>query len=298
MDTEKVYQQIYNCMRYAIAKELINGLNMSGINYAIVKGCPLAYYKTGKAGTRVSSDIDILISRQDIAKVEKILADSGFQSMYNTDRKERIMVVSNSHQLPPFYKKMGKFCAWIDVNFDLFWGEYTGKRIDVREFISDTVEMEIYGCKIKTLPPLKTLIQLILHHYKDMNSLYHLTGHVAIKKRLLEDVYFLCKNFPNEISVNSLYEACCRYEILPYAYYMFYYARKVYADNLLDTYLEALWTVEGEALLDCYGLAEQELKKWEISFEERLDRDVSAFVYSRMNENDREKLERNRRIFG
>lgn len=298
MEIEKIFQEIHKSMQYDMAKNVINDLNACGIDYAIVKGSPLACYKTGEVGTRLSNDIDILISRQDITEMEKILEKNDFQSTYNTSRKEHIMLISNSHQIPPFSKKMGRLCSQIDVNFDLFWGEYTGKRIDVAEFISDTVDMEIYGCQIKTLPPLKTMIQLILHHYKEMNSLYHLTGHVAARKRFFEDVYLLCQRFPEEISVEKLYEACCGYEILPFAYYIFYYTRKVYGDEMLDAYLKALWTENGGALLEYYGLAEQERKPWKIPFEERLERDVSALIYSEMTESDIEKLERNRRLFG
>lgn len=121
------------------------------------------------------------------------------------------MLISHSHQVPPYNKKMGKLFSQIDINFDLFWGEYVGKRIDVAEFIGDTVEMEICGCRIRTLPLLKTMVQLILHHYKEMNSLYHLVDNIAIKKRFFEDVYLLIQRFPKEISVEKLYEACRQY---------------------------------------------------------------------------------------
>ena len=67
---------------------------------------------------------------------------------------------------------------------------------------------------------------------------------------------------------------------------------------MLDAYLKALWTENGGALLEYYGLAEQERKPWKIPFEERLERDVSALIYSEMTESDIEKLERNRRLFG
>lgn len=298
IDLDNVYLQIHSSMQYMLARDLINDLNAQEINYVIVKGAPLAYYKTGSMAKRMSGDIDILISREDIARVVEILQKNDFQSSYKPSRKEHILVVSSSHQLPTYSKKKGGLRSEIDVNFDLFWGEYTGKRIDVDKFVRDSVEMEVYGCKIKTLPPLKMLLQVILHHYKEMNSLYHLTGHVAIKKRLFEDIYLLCKRYPEEISVDSLYKICSEYELLCYAYYIFYYTRKVYEDEMLDVYLEVLRTEEGEALLAYYGLTEQERRKWKIPFEERIDRDVSAVVYSEMTESDREKVERNRRLFG
>lgn len=297
-DKINIYERLVCKMQYVLAKDTFCKLESEGLKYAIIKGCPLAYYKSGNVETRLSGDIDILISRNNVNRVIEILEGYDYASTYEISRVEKIMLISHSHQITSFNKTISNWHSHIDVNFDLFWGEYTGKRIDVDEFISDTVEMEIYGCRIKTLPPLKTMIQLILHHYKEMNSLYHLTGHVAVKKRFFEDVYMMCQRFPEEISVENLYKACCSYEILPFAYYLFYYTKKVYDDKMLDDYLEALWTEACEDLLEYYGLAEQERKRWKNSFEERLEQDVSALIYSEMTESDIEKLERNRRLFG
>lgn len=297
METDRIYREIRDGMQYIMAKDVINELNIRGIDYVIVKGCPLAYYKTRQIGTRISNDIDILTYRQNVVKIEEILARYDFKCVHQSERSERIMLISNSHQVPPYSKKMGKLCSQIDINFDLFWGEYTGKRIDVAEFISDTVEMEIYGCQIKTLPPLKTMIQIILHHYKEMNSLYHLMGHLAIKKRFFEDVYLLAQRFPKEISVEKLYEECSKYEILPFAFYILYYTKKIYDDKILNAYLDAMRTEEGEDLLEYYGLAEQERRRWKIPFEERLEQDVSDLIYSEMTGRDKEKLKRSRRLF-
>ena len=285
-------------MQYFIAQGLIQDLNRADVPYAVIKGCPLAYYKTGNPGTRISSDIDILIPRQELNKVIEILKGNEFESTHPLSRAERVMLVSNSHQLPSFYKKIKDLYVQIDINFDLFWGEYTGERIEVSEFLQDTVEVDIFGCKVQTLPPLKTMMQVILHHYKEMNSIYHLTGHIAISKRAFEDIYILWQRYKEEMSVEKLCEISSRYAIFPYVYYILYYTQKVYGDEALYPYLDALKTAEGEALLECYGLTEEERKNWKIRFEERLDADVAKLVYHDLSHEDLEKLERSRRIFG
>ena len=106
--------------------------------------------------------------------------------------------MSHSHQLLPYYSYINNQLICIDLNFDIFWGEYEGKRVDIDEFLCDTIEMDIYGVKVKTLPPLKAMIQLILHHYKDMNSIFLLATRKSIRYDMFKDVYYLLKNNINQ----------------------------------------------------------------------------------------------------
>ena len=156
--------------------------NSIQIPYSLIKGDALSYLAYQSLGRRKYSDIDILIPRCNMKPFEKILISAGFRSTIdmNNQRNTRIFCVSQSHQIPPYIKGIQNQKIEIDINFDMFWGEYEGKRIDISEFLSDTIEIDIYGCKVKTLPPLKAMVQLILHHYKEMNSIYHLAGHNCI----------------------------------------------------------------------------------------------------------------------
>ena len=249
---------VYSKMQYKFARGLFQDLNHRNCPYVVVKGSPLAYYKTGNPGTRLSGDIDLLTPRKNINQIADILRHNGYLTSYVPNRNEHVLMLSSSHQILPYKKMYGKFELHIDVNFDLFWGEFIGKRIDIAEFMEEAVWMEVYGCRIKTLPPLKMLILLILHHYKEMNSLFYLMHKNPIKRRFFEDVYYICKRYPNEITPQNIYQLSCSYQILPYVYYLFYYTRKIYDDGMLDTYLDVLYSKEGETLLNCYGLTTQE----------------------------------------
>ena len=297
MDKHQQLLKIFDGMQYVIAKHVIDTLSRSNIKYAIVKRCPLAYYKTGRVDTRCSNDIDILIARNDVSRLEIILKDNGFQSTHEIARDERILLLSGSHQLPPYIKKIGKLYSQIDVNFDLFWGEYAGERIDVGSFLEKTNELDVYGCQIKTLPLLETLIHLVLHHYKHLNSIYILTKGRAIRPLFFEDIVLLCQKYPDELSPAYVFEACSRYRICPYAFYMFYYAQEVYSNDFLSEYVNILRSAEGEALLDYYGLSDRERKKWEIPFMDRIDKDVSSLIYRNLTKDDIEKIERNQKLF-
>lgn len=120
----------------------------------------------------------------------------------------------------------------IDINFDIFWDEYTGKRINISEFLTDTIEMDIYGCTVKTLSLLKAMVQLILYHYKDMNSIFLLTMQKSIKYDMFKDIYYLLKNNIDTISLNQLYEISTEYGII----LCLYHKRLLFDDEILRKY--------------------------------------------------------------
>ena len=99
--------------------------------------------------------------------------------------------------------------------------------------------MDIYGCRIKTLPPLKAMIQLILHHYKEMNSIYHLAGHNCINYNMFKDVYYLWKNNQEAVSLDKLYATSLEYEIIPYVFCVLYFTNWIFQDDDLKKYVKA-----------------------------------------------------------
>ena len=276
-------------------------MKMDYLNYAIIKGEPLSYYAYGALGKRPYTDIDILIQRINIKTLEEILKTECYKGQYDLlSQKERqinrIFCITNSHQLLP-YKDITDNIN-IDINFDIFWGEYKGKRIDIDEFLSDTVEMDIYGVKVKTLPPIKALIQLVLHHYRDMNSIFLLATRKSIRYEMFRDVYYLLKNNLDTITIEKLYKMSAEYEIIPYVFYVLYYTGQVFEDEEPKRYIEAFRTPEGEALLNCYGLCAKERKEWRYGFDVRLAADnLYELIKDDLTEKDMEKISVNKRVF-
>ena len=273
-------------------------LSVENLHYAIIKGEVLSKQAYGKNGFRHSSDIDILIPRRKIHEIEDALGEFGFYNSAKT-RVDKIMLLSNSHQIAPWVKEIppwGK--AVIDLNFDIFWGEYEGKRISIEEFLSDTIQMDVYGVKLKTLPPIKALIQLILHHYKDMNSIFLLATRNSIKYEMFKDIYYLLKNNLDVISLDKLHAMSIEYEIIPYVFYVLYYTGQIFDDDILKHYIEAFRTTEGETLLNCYGLCTKERKEWKYDFKTRLSTDnLYELIRDDLTEKDKEKILINKLIF-
>lgn len=295
---KKILSMIISKNRYLELDLLLTSLIVKQIPYAIIKGEPLSLAAYGKVGQRISSDIDLLMSIKNIDSFKSGLLSCGFKAQ-NINRFDQVTAVSFTHQSVPYYKMSNQIKIEVDLNHDLFWGEYEGKRVDIDDFLSDTIEMDIYGVKVKTLPPLKAMIQLILHHYKEMNSIYHLAGHNCIKHNMFKDVYYLWKSNQDLISLDKLYSLSCEYEIIPYVYYILYFTNWIFCDSELQKYVLAFKTEDGINLLDYYGLANSERKLWKVDFKTRLESDnLFELIKDDLTESDFEKLERNRRIFG
>jgi len=268
--------------------------------YVHVKGEVLSLYAYGDFGKRHVGDIDLLIPRPYLKYVENILSKCGF-SCTNMSRTDKITMLSTSQQIAPWRKHsaiLKNRPIEVDLNFDIFWGEYDGIRIDIDEFIADYVEMKIYGCRLKALNPLKTMIQLILHHYNDMNSLFLLATRKSIPYNMFKDVYYLLINNLDEITINRLYDLSDAYGICPYVYYILYHTGLLFKDEVLKKYVSVFKSHEGEDIINCYGLHKYERREWKVDFITRVrSNNIYELIKDDMTEKDIEKIKLNKSIF-
>ncbi len=287
---------LYNMYRFMACKDLFK--RISNIPYAVVKGEALSLAAYGRPGKRSYSDIDLLVPKGYLEEVEEELCKSGFVQA-DVKRRDRIYLLLNSHQVPPWIKKCGEnIYACIDVNFDILWGEYEEERIDIDEFLADTVDTKIFGVSVKCLTPIKTLLQVAMHHYRDMNSIYLLATKKTIRRRMFEEIYHLIINNQSEISPDGLEELCCKYHIKSYMYYMLYYTAEVVGDVKIKDYADKLRDRQGEELLPLYGLCQSERRPWKIDFAMRLNEDcLFPYMSEELTRDDLKKIEINRALF-
>jgi hypothetical protein len=291
---ERIIQN--NELFYSKLKPVFNDLHQ--IPYAVIKGEVLSVMAYGDIGFRDSGDIDILVSRNNINEISEILNKYGFRNMlYDADgslremtRKEKIMFM-NSHQVAPFYstKDIGTDMS-IDVNVDLFWGEYTSERISVDSFLGETQFMDIHGCKVKTLSILHSFIEVCLHHYKEMNSIYSFYMKNPFSTYMYQDLYcFYKRHFEN--NSDSLVQFVLEHNLQEIFYFLFYYTNKVFQDPSLNKIIEVFEVPSAIENIKYYGLAENERKQWQQPFEERLDHaDLFSLIKSDLNEADLKKI--------
>ena len=275
---------------------------LASVRYAVVKGEVLSQQIYGVPDRRRSSDIDILIDKKNVKFLEEQLHKLGFEQKLPEDnaeiRRNRVLCMAYSHQIPSFHKDKFGFHLNVDVNYDIFWGEYEGKRCSIDEFLSDTVDMEIYGVNVKTLTIEKALIQLMLHHYKEMNSLYHLSRYNNIRTYMFKDIYDLLICRAKILTSNNVFRLCEKYSIEDIGYYMIYYTKLVFDDIFLNPYVRNLEVAKNVELLESYGLCSKERKQWKLIFHDRLDCEMlPKIILSDMTASDLEKNDRSNNIF-
>lgn len=293
MDTINI-EYLKKVLSYKECLEVVKHFNFP---YAVIKGEALSLMAYGELGKRNSRDIDLLISPKYIGIAKVILNDNGFYYIIK-NKYDKVLTISMSHQSPTYIKKTKISYIYLDLNHSIFWGEYAGKCIDIDTFLEDTIDMEIYGCNMKTLPPIKMLIQLILHHYKDMNSIFLLATRKSIKRSMFDDVYFLLKNNLEDIPLDKLYTLSKFYEIIPFVYYILYHAGLFIQDETLREYISAFKTDEGERLLNCYGLNDNERREWKCNVAMRLETEnLYDLIKDDLTAKDIEKIKMNRRVF-
>lgn len=279
-------------------------LGKEKIKYAVIKGEVSSLYIYNKLGMRKYNDIDILINKKDIDKVDRILKSDGFLQ-YTSDNKlasrlETISSIVNAHQTISYKKWIHPYniCLEIDINFSIMWGEYTGKQIDVDKILDNVNFFQIYEEDVRVLSIPYAFIQTLLHNYKDCNSIYILANRNSINSFMFKEVYLFWKNCKTEVSIEWIVTFAKRNKIRQYLFYILYYTNRIYSDRELGKYVDALRDEEGIRLLNMYGLTQKESRRWTVSFEERLmESNQFELLKDELGEEDMDKILYNSQMF-
>jgi hypothetical protein len=289
--------------RYSNCQNVFNILNITGVNYAVIKGTVLSQRAYGDYYYRKSSDIDLLIERNDIEKIKDILLSEDFiQGRINGNmiipftRQELLYHTAFTHQTAPFIKKTNsKSCPFVnvDINTNIMWGE-SSLKANMTGFLND-VSSSIYlnNYFIKRLPIVKEFIALCLHHYKDLNSIF-LINNGSLKLSLFCDIYFYFINNFKSIDTTEFMILIDKLDIRKYIYYCIYYTNLIFSDECLSGLLHILETPNCRKILNRFGLEDTEYKEWNIDFLDRLFNDNFHQLYeSLLTEKDFTKINSN-----
>lgn len=266
--------------------------------YLIIKGEPLSYYEYGQYGRRISCDVDILVDRKDIPYFETELERIGFAKK-KMSRTSEIISLMYSHQAPLYSKIINNIQCCVDLNFDIFWGMYRGKRFSVRKFIEDNKrKMIVYGTEIYTLPELEMLAVLILHDFKDMTSIFRLMRNNCINREMFQEIFCLFNNCKKEIKSGKFKKLCDSLFITPYVFYVLYYTQMVIDDPFLEEIICDFKTEVGIELLGYYGFIENNVKKWKYDFYTILESDkIYLLIMDDLTEQEKKYVNMQKDVF-
>lgn len=274
--------------------------DLMDFDYAVIKGAVLSKSAYGNICYRNSSDIDLLISRDNVEEIKNYLLQNGFiqgrivnNKVISFTRQEILYHTALSHQTAPFLKRTdGRFCPIvnIDVNMDIFWGE-SKRHSDMTGFLKNTEVVDICGVAVKKLTPVAEFISLCMHHYKDMNSIY-LLSQGSLKLNLLCDIYFYLVN--NRLEIDELKRFCIELDVTEYVYLCIAAANEIFDDEVLLPYLMGLDSDKAQAIQNSFGLDDSERKGWNIDFAHRLfDDDFYIYFQGLLTRADFEKIQTN-----
>lgn len=275
---------------------------LQNVPYAMIKGPVLSKRIYGSPFLRRSGDLDLLLRRQDLDEAKRILLQCGFvqgrvvdEQIVPFTRQELVYQNLQSHQTAPFVKATGNpLCPFVnlDLNTSVFWGEYHSA--DDADFVLRyTEEDTLLDIPVKRLKPEMEFLALCLHHYKDMNSIF-LLAVKGLRLGLFCDLFYYLKNVA--VDPDMLLILSEQLQATPYVYYCLWYTDQLFDATLLKPFVQKFVCAGGKALLDKYGLCDEERCIWNIDFSERLfSPSFRKKFYGSLNEKERSKIQTNLR---
>lgn len=182
-----IYEDLKAREYYSEAKLICRRMNDEKISYVFLKGIhlnSLLYFREyGYLWIRPFNDIDILVEKKNISKIDTILTEAKYckgdyspelNSIRKFTREEEITYMLTTHQAPQYIKETSYSRVFpgdaliIDVNFSIFQGGKIQDPIGISELFESMVTRVGFGAiEYYSLGLEYDLIQLIYHFYKD-----------------------------------------------------------------------------------------------------------------------------------
>ena len=171
MLSRKINEDYIGCLKF-LSVELDN----CGVPYALLKGAYLCPWYP--AGYRISNDIDVLVSPDDVGKISSRLKLAGFRQGHlkngqfvDATRQEIIESKMMRGETVPFIKKIRlPYMNYleVDLNFSLDYKNSTGET--VKTLLERTEAKNVDSTNIRTLDSLDFLLHLCAHLYKEATT--------------------------------------------------------------------------------------------------------------------------------
>lgn len=258
--------------------------------YALLKGAKLI--ELYPLGTRTSNDIDLLINRENVPQITKILTEEGFRQGFirnnefkEASRKEIVNALLNRGETIPFVKQVewtGMKYLEIDVNISVDETSCSKKNV-VKKMLEHVVpQIHTDSETLYILDAVDFFIHLCTHLYKEATTYQWVEMGRDLSLYKFLDIYMYWKNCMKEEYIPILKRRTEEYNLREAVYYSLYHTNKLWnmENDSVQQFLDDLYLVNNEVLNTVYDPSTSQRYNYLDLFEERI-----------FNERHREMLE-------
>lgn len=243
-------------IRVELQKEYIKSISLAlreaNIKHVFLKGSVLSN-TIYPAGARAFNDIDILVPKNSIHDVKKVLYKLGFlngkydykKGIINEFDQDTITQYINSRgEMAPFVKIVNEptiKTVNVDINFSLDWGQ-NGSDEAVNHFLNERVLIPIdNNFSIYSLKKEHLFIHLCSHFYKDSALI-----NVIKKRKVLDlykfvDIYTFIQTYFEEIDIKRIFDDSVKYGFDKHVFFTLNYTANVFPEILTIKNVDALY---------------------------------------------------------
>lgn len=245
------YENDFNSISFELEK--------NNIPYVILKGFHLNNALYGKPKgfiLRDYNDIDVLVNKKDLIKINSILKEKGYiqgnldrksLNIVPCDRREKIDMIINTHQQyqqikPSIYFPVSHYnIQLIDINFTIWEGGDQPDYIDTSFLLEHRIPRETtLGVKYWSLEPMYELLQLCYHLYKDTKYDIKKQNNEVLRMIHFYDILFLINLYREEIVWEELLQTIIKAKLQNQIYYVLWLLQNLFPYVKINSFLDNL----------------------------------------------------------
>lgn len=203
---------------YHELEKVLKALKKAGIEVILLKGAFLAGAVYPNIGLRPMGDIDLLIRKEDLRKIHKILNSLGYFSPHNY--QDYLNIPHSPYLNTLIYQTLSPIYLFLHLHWHLINSSrplhaYASK-IDMDSIWNKAVPVKVGNMSTMTMSPYHMLIHLCEHAFR----------HSFDRLILLSDIFELIRYYDKCLSWDQVIEEANRFNLIRPLYYSLYFAHK------------------------------------------------------------------------
>lgn len=250
-------------------------LDEEKVEYRITKGVVLSEKEYAR-GVRYYGDIDLLVKKEDLNQVKKVMQKAGYEQGRLDNWRIKIVSESeidffenNTHQTIPFVKITSKTLIpiCVDVNFEMS-SEEAFENPKFIEFMFESIDyVTINGHKYPTLQMELLFINVCINAYRDAMSLVRIRNNKDIYLYQYLDIYTILHQ--NVLNKHLLLDIIQKFGLEEVIYFSISNLQSLVLSNIGEEIIQRLH-VDKKVLNRFGGKLDNEKGEWLINFKDRI----------------------------